>query len=220
MMNLTNNISHDILNITNTSVNKDYGGNNNEQNIYTNPGFFFLCMLAFIFGCAILYTINVMCCNKTCKRDICSIFKSSVQTSPREIYYEDNGNASSSEEEEDYYMYSVRNTNRVNNTQFSYSSRYSNYEDTDDESVEESSNSKEIITTTVIQSFSNINNYPMFCTICQDNKLNTIKTNCEHHFCEECIEKHLTNNNICPNCNQKITGLYKISFVKDFNLII
>ena len=47
------------------------------------------------------------------------------------------------------------------------------------------------------------------CSICLEvTEGEQVTTECEHVFCKECIEKHLKNNNSCPNCRTIITKLY------------
>ena len=72
----------------------------------------------------------------------------------------------------------------------------------------------ESIETKEILTFSNINKYPIFCSICQEKQLNTIKIDCNHHFCEECIKEYLKINRQCPICRNKIDNIYKIKVFK------
>ena len=47
------------------------------------------------------------------------------------------------------------------------------------------------------------------CSICLEvTEGEQVTTECEHVFCKKCIEKHLKNNNSCPNCRTIITKLY------------
>ena len=68
------------------------------------------------------------------------------------------------------------------------------------------------IQTKQIKTFSNINKYPKFCPICQEDKLDTIKTNCNHDFCKGCIEDYIkTNCNYnCPVCRKNIQCIYEV----------
>ena len=118
---------------------------------------------------------------------------------------------SSSSEEEYDYTYAMNNrigvrTNRgtiITSIGEYYSEQESDYEDEikDIKSI----GKKEIIT------FSNINKYSIFCSICQETQLDTVKIDCNHHFCEECIREYLKLNNRCPNCKREIYNLYKIN---------
>ena len=61
-----------------------------------------------------------------------------------------------------------------------------------------------------IPTFSNINLYPMHCSICQEEKLNTVKIDCGHHFCKECITGYMEVGRECPNCRKGIKHIYEI----------
>ena len=98
------------------------------------------------------------------------------------------------------------------------------YSESENDSENESENERNIkflydyskdIQTKEILTFSNINKYPIFCSICQEKQLNTIKIDCNHHFCEECLREYLKINNNCPICRNKINHIYKIK-VKNF----
>ena len=82
------------------------------------------------------------------------------------------------------------------------------------ESEDESEDESESLPIKKINTFSNINSYPIFCSICQEDKLNTIKTDCNHHFCKECIEESMKMNNNCPLCKNKISSIYEINVLK------
>lgn len=74
---------------------------------------------------------------------------------------------------------------------------------------ENESESKSIkITIKEIPTFSN--QYPTFCSICQEEKLNTLKTDCDHYFCEECITEYIKIKDECPNCKSRIISIYKM----------
>ena len=53
-----------------------------------------------------------------------------------------------------------------------------------------------------------------FCSICQTMCQDTIFTNCNHSFCEECISIHIEHNYDCPNCKTHLSSLYKIIALK------
>lgn len=59
-----------------------------------------------------------------------------------------------------------------------------------------------------INTISNENSEPIFCSICQENSCNTVKTDCNHHFCQECIEKNIKINRNCPLCKNEIKILF------------
>jgi len=61
-----------------------------------------------------------------------------------------------------------------------------------------------------IQTFSNINLYPMHCSICQEEQLNTVKVDCGHHFCKSCILGYMEVGRECPNCRKGIKNVYEI----------
>ena len=56
----------------------------------------------------------------------------------------------------------------------------------------------------------------MFCSIYQDYKLYTVKTDCNHHFCQECIEKSLKQYKVCPLCKNEIKNIYEYNIIKLF----
>ena len=76
--------------------------------------------------------------------------------------------------------------------------------------TEETINKKEIPIKNIL-TFSNINKYPIFCSICQENTLNTVKIDCNDHFCKECITEYIKTSNNCPNCKQDINNIYEIN---------
>ena len=61
-----------------------------------------------------------------------------------------------------------------------------------------------------IPTFSNINLYPMHCSICQEEQLNTVKIDCGHHFCKNCILGYMEVGGECPNCRKGIKNIYEI----------
>ena len=66
------------------------------------------------------------------------------------------------------------------------------------------------IKTKKIKTFSNVNKYPKFCSICQENVLNSVQIDCGHCYCKECIEQHIQKNFNCPLCRQDIKNIYEI----------
>ncbi len=128
---------------------------------------------------------------------ICRNFTRLPNTSPirNNNYYSD----SDSDYEDRYYT-------RLSNSQFSRNNtlRVEMITSLESKSIQ----TKEILT------FSNINKYTIFCSICQEKQLNTIKIDCNHHFCEECIKEYLKINNNCPICRSKINHIYKIKVLK------
>tara|TARA_A100000164_G_scaffold377862_1_gene418059 strand:+ start:804 stop:1226 length:423 start_codon:yes stop_codon:yes gene_type:complete len=66
------------------------------------------------------------------------------------------------------------------------------------------------IKTNKIKTFSNVNKYPKFCSICQENVLNSVQIDCGHCYCKECIEQHIQKNFNCPLCRQDIKNIYEI----------
>lgn len=61
-----------------------------------------------------------------------------------------------------------------------------------------------------IPTFANVNNYPMYCSICQEEQLNTVRVDCGHNFCKECIIGYTKVGNECPNCREDIQYIYEI----------
>jgi hypothetical protein len=61
-----------------------------------------------------------------------------------------------------------------------------------------------------IPTFANVNNYPMYCSICQEEKTNTVRVDCGHSFCKECITYYTKVGNECPNCRADIKYIYEI----------
>jgi hypothetical protein len=70
---------------------------------------------------------------------------------------------------------------------------------------------KKDVTTKQINTFSNRNKYPIFCSICQENQTNTITLNCNHDFCKECIKGYLNTCDSCPLCREEVTTIFEIS---------
>ena len=58
-----------------------------------------------------------------------------------------------------------------------------------------------------INTISNKNSEPKFCSICQENICNTVKTDCNHHFCQECIEENIKISRNCPLCKHEIKNI-------------
>ena len=48
-----------------------------------------------------------------------------------------------------------------------------------------------------------------FCSICQEEKYNMVKINCDHYFCKGCIMEYLKLSRQCPNCKQEIKIMYE-----------
>ena len=61
-----------------------------------------------------------------------------------------------------------------------------------------------------VPTFSNVNHYPIYCSICQDDKTNTVKVDCGHNFCKECIMEYMKIGKECPNCREGIKNIYEI----------
>lgn len=61
-----------------------------------------------------------------------------------------------------------------------------------------------------IPTFANVNNYPIYCSICQEEQTNTVKIDCGHNFCKECIIDYTKIGNNCPNCRESIRNIYEI----------
>ena len=61
-----------------------------------------------------------------------------------------------------------------------------------------------------VPTFSNVNHYPIYCSICQDDKTNTVKVDCGHNFCKECIMEYMKIGKECPNCRESISSIYEI----------
>ena len=120
---------------------------------------------------------------------------------------------SDSDSEEEYISHNYSYTERLgiqqaSNRVITSYPRY--YSDSDSDSDSEEECIKENIQTKQIKTFSNINKYSKFCSICQEDKLNTIKTNCDHDFCKECINEHIKNYKNCPICRKNIKCIYEI----------
>lgn len=49
----------------------------------------------------------------------------------------------------------------------------------------------------------------VMCTICQEIVTNTVKTNCDHYFCYDCIIENTNTSKLCPNCKTEINTIYK-----------
>jgi hypothetical protein len=130
--------------------------------------------------------------------------KNKEENNNRQIHVE----YSSSDSEDEYYtashMYttSERRQNRViTNVSVGYS---------ESESSDDDNDCKLEIETKKIKTFSNINKYPIFCSICQKNVLNSVKVDCGHNYCKECITEYIKVNNNCPNCRNEIKNIYEI----------
>lgn len=54
-----------------------------------------------------------------------------------------------------------------------------------------------------------MNNELQFCSICQEETYNTIKINCNHYFCKDCIDEYLKVSIQCPNCKKEIKKIYE-----------
>lgn len=67
-----------------------------------------------------------------------------------------------------------------------------------------------------IPTFSNINKYPIYCSICQENVLNSVKIDCGHNFCKECIIEYTKIGKECPNCRESINNIYEIEVLVVF----
>jgi len=94
-----------------------------------------------------------------------------------------------------------------------YRVRYSSDSDSDSDygySQEDNYIEPDEIPIKKIPTFSNINLYPIHCSICQEEKLNTVKIDCEHHFCKECITDYMQVGRQCPNCRKHIKNIYEI----------
>jgi hypothetical protein len=61
-----------------------------------------------------------------------------------------------------------------------------------------------------IPTFSNVNHYPIYCSICQEEQTNTVKVDCGHNFCKECIMGYMKVGRECPNCRESISSIYEI----------
>jgi hypothetical protein len=61
-----------------------------------------------------------------------------------------------------------------------------------------------------VPTFANINNYPIYCSICQEEEMNTVKVDCGHNYCKECIMGYTKVSRECPNCRENIKGIYEI----------
>jgi len=88
-----------------------------------------------------------------------------------------------------------------------YEVRYDSDSDSDYEIEKVDDNVLEI---KKIPTFANVNNYPIYCSICQEEKINTVKVDCGHNFCKECILGYTKVGNECPNCREGIHNIYEI----------
>ena len=91
-----------------------------------------------------------------------------------------------------------------------YNIRYDSDSDSDSELSKYEDNDKHDLIINKIPSFSNINLYPIYCSICQAKQLNTVTVDCGHHFCKECITGYMKVGEGCPNCRQSIKNVYEI----------
>ena len=192
-----------ITNITYNITNSDK--TNNNINIIV------ILIIILFFGSFLIFYVHFM---------VCRTFPRLPGPNPPHNNNNNNNNDSDndSDEEERYYTSSshshfnrnntlrvgmMTSTGRITSLGIEYSESENN-SDSDSEEESKSIQTKEILT------FSNINKYPIFCSICQEKQLNTIKIDCNHHFCEECIKEYLKINNNCPICRNKIDNIYKI----------
>tara|TARA_A100001015_G_scaffold250129_1_gene288401 strand:- start:367 stop:891 length:525 start_codon:yes stop_codon:yes gene_type:complete len=171
-----------------TNITYNITNSNKSDN---NINIIVILIIILFFGSFLIFYVHFM---------VCRTFPRLPNISPQYNNYNDSD--SDSDYEDRYYtglsnsQFSINNTLRVGMTT-----------SIESESIE----TKEILT------FSNINKYSIFCSICQENQLNTIKIDCNHHFCEECIKEYLKiNNNNCPICRNNIDNIYKIKVKKIF----
>jgi hypothetical protein len=61
-----------------------------------------------------------------------------------------------------------------------------------------------------IPTFANVNHYPVYCSICQEDHTNTVKVDCGHNFCKDCIMGYTKIGRECPNCRRGIKNIYEI----------
>ena len=61
-----------------------------------------------------------------------------------------------------------------------------------------------------IPTFANVNKYSIYCSICQESVLNSVKVDCGHSYCKECILEYTKTRRDCPNCRKYIKGVYEI----------
>ena len=61
-----------------------------------------------------------------------------------------------------------------------------------------------------IPTFANVNKYSIYCSICQESVLNSVKIDCGHSYCKECILEYTKLGRECPNCRKEIKGIYEI----------
>jgi hypothetical protein len=61
-----------------------------------------------------------------------------------------------------------------------------------------------------VKTFANVNHYPVYCSICQEEQTNTVKIDCGHNFCKECIMGYIKVGRECPNCREGIKNIYEV----------
>ena len=176
-----------IMNITNITYNTTHiDKSNNNINIIV------ILIIILFFGSFLIFYVHFM---------VCRTFPRLPNISPQYNNYND---SDSDSDYEDRYYTSLSNSHLNRNDTLRVERIISigvQYSESESEEESKSIQTKEILT------FSNINKYPIFCSICQEKQLNTIKIDCNHHFCEECLREYLKINNNCPICRNKINHI-------------
>ena len=196
-MNLTSNLTSNIKSTITSNLTSNITSNLTSKK-YSNDGFIlFICVIVFIATFLAILTVHIQSCGckeySSLKKFLKKICNKLYNLNTNDYYY------SSSEEDEEYdqdYTTNLRETIIMSIEEDNYKTNRLKIK---------SFEIKEIIT------FSNRNKYPIFCSICQEYNYNTIITNCNHNFCEECIKTYLKDYESCPNCKREIKTIFKIS---------
>ena len=223
--NITNMIISNISNITHNESKTNDSSRNNPTGIYV------MIVLLVIFGSMMSVFIYIMFCgcarsDNSCRegltpaiKEIYNTFCSTPSNTVSQTNTNQNNNDSESESDYDYYQPYTRQhieRNRRARPRIINTAYYSEESDSDSDYTNENSNIynyKNKINKKEILTISNINKYPVFCSICQENQLNTVKTNCGHYYCLDCIEQYLKNSALCPNCKEVINTIYSIKYI-------
>lgn len=158
------------------------------------PGYLF--MIGF-FGCWWLMCIASMCLQ---------IYKWYKKKNNQIV--ESDSYSDSDSEYDDYNYTPSYHMNQQRRQNINITSVGIGYSDSECSDYEEEEYNK--IETKKIKTFSNVNKYPKFCSICQENVLNSVQVDCGHSYCKECIEQYTQKNVNCPLCRKGIKNIYEI----------
>ena len=182
-----------MTNHTNTDDNTDIN--------YNDPGLLLVGLILFLSFCSLAYGLYTICLKNTDIKS-CLYKKKYIE---RQIESENESESESESEIEDLYYYSQNEIRRQRRN-----NRMINTVGIESESESESEVIKDEIEIKKIPTFANVNKYSMYCSICQESVLNSVKIDCGHSYCKECILEYTKLGRECPNCRKEIKGIYEI----------